>query len=304
MSRARGAGAGSLIVALLMLAGCTTPSPPADDVPQGSPGASSPPPARAAHPTDLVGMWRVTGEAAERGDAWVRFDARAVSPLLLGQEVTLWRTCGAVAGEWKATAAALVTDMYLSFGDGCASPGALAVDWLNRAEYVPTATGIDVRATDGTVRATLVDDDTMPPEDTVRGLTAALPDLTPEETRLFAPGAPLPDTATAATDVVGRWIAADETSTSPEVPFVTFHADGTYTASEGCNGAGGRWVLGDGGEFIATSSPTTLMGCDSIAIPSWVASASHIGSEVGETDAIILTLYDGDAQPLGRLASG
>lgn len=52
-------------------------------------------------------------------------------------------------------------------------------------------------------------------------------------------------------------------------------------------------------------TPThTEIGCDAINVPDWVWSATHIGAERGDTDGIILTLCDKDAEPLGRLVSG
>jgi hypothetical protein len=303
MSRSRAALWGLLSMSV-MLAGCSAGSLPNAEPftpsPRSSPTQSALPP----QPTNLVGMWRVTGPASASGDAWVRFDVRRIESQVLGQELTLWRDCGAVGGAWRATSTVLVSDMYFSYGEECTVPGALGADWLNNVSYVRTDGGIEVRDSGGALLATLVNDGSSPPEDTVHGLTAAIPKLTSEETASFAPGVPLPTTAEPATDIVGRWIAADATSTSPDQPFVAFHADGTYTGSDGCNGAGGGWALGEGGEFVATMGASTLIGCDGVGIPGWVTSASRLGLELGETDAPVLTLFDRKGNTLGRLVSG
>ncbi len=50
--------------------------------------------------------------------------------------------------------------------------------------------------------------------------------------------------------LTGRWIPADHTyRTHPQVVFV---ANGRYNATDGCNSTAGRWVMGPGGEFVAT----------------------------------------------------
>jgi hypothetical protein len=280
------------MVATLALGACATTS----STGQGTAEPASSDGVTDSHPADLVGLWRVTGEPGESGDSWMRFDTRSV---------TVWRDCGVVEGSWRANDELLVADTYLTYGEGCLVPDAIAVDWLRSVQgYTTTHRGIDLLDTTGDTVTTLIDDDSRPPANLYN--TADMGDLDPtaEMVSELASGAPLPAGADPATGIVGRWIAADETSTASDEPYVEFHADGSYTTTEGCNRTGGRWALGDDADFLATVGVTTDVACDMIEIPAWVGSTASIGAEHGETDAIVLTLYDKDAHPLGRLVSG
>jgi hypothetical protein len=281
------------VLAALALGGCATTAPIRHGSARPEPSA---PVAPADHPADLLGVWRVTGGPGEGGDSWIRFDERAV---------TLWRGCGVVEGSWRANNDLFVADTYLTYGEGCAVPDALAVEWLTRVEsYTSTDRGLALLDADGGVVTTLVNDGSRPPPNPYNTANTGDPEVTPGTMSALDPGKPLPAGAAPATDILGRWIAADATSTSPEEPYVEFLADGTYTATEGCNATGGRWVLGDSADFLATAGIRTDMGCDMIEIPAWVSTAASIGTELDESDATVLTLYDRDGLPLGRLVSG
>ncbi|MDT0163969.1 META domain-containing protein [Actinotalea sp. AC32] len=95
--------------------------------------------------------------------------------------------------------------------------------------------------------------------------------------------------------LVGRWVA--DAPVADDEPHVDLTADGTYTGSDGCNGAGGRWGLGADGRFLATSGPMTAIGCDGAPVPTWVATARRAGMD-GES----LVLLDADGGELGRLS--
>jgi hypothetical protein len=81
--------------------------------------------------------------------------------------------------------------------------------------------------------------------------------------------------------------------------FVAFADDRTWTGSDGCNGAGGRYSLGDFGEVLTTSGPTTLIGCENSPAPVWVTQARRLGLVNGT-----LPLYDAEAALIGRLYQG
>jgi hypothetical protein len=280
------------VVATLAIGGCAT----ASQTGQGAAGAGfSDRVSETKHPSDLVGVWRVTGEPGESGDSWLRFDAHAV---------TVWRDCGIVEGSWRANGELFVADTYLTYGEGCLVPDAIAVDWLNRVRgYTTTDHGIELADANGAAVTTLVDDGSRPPSNPYNTATVGDPELTAETVSELEPGLPLPAGVNPATDIVGRWIAADATSTAPEEPYVEFHADGSYTTTEGCNLTGGRWALGHDADFLATVGISTDMACDMIDIPAWVGSASSIGAEHRESGETVLTLYGAGGDPLGHLES-
>lgn len=275
-----------VILAAVSLGGCVL-FPPAPDASRD---------ASQKKPSDLVGVWRVT-EVAEAGeDTWLRIDGRIA---------TLTQPCGVVEGVWRASADLFVADMSVAYGEGCLGGGSFTPGWLAAASgYAPAESEMALLDASGEQVALLVDDGSEPPDNPYVVGIDAVPTLTPDALAQLDADRVLPEGVTLATDIVGRWVAADETSTSLDEPYVEFSADGLYSASEGCNTTGGRWVLGGDADFLATMGPSTEVGCDMIMIPAWVASAASIGITLGDTDAIFLTLYDKDAQPLGRLVSG
>ena len=98
----------------------------------------------------------------------------------------------------------------------------------------------------------------------------------------------------ATSDLLARWEA--EGDFQADVPFAEFHADGTWSGSDGCNGARGRWSMGEGGELLATSGISTLMACDGVGAPGMVASAGRVGNVDGK-----LVLVDAAGVELGAL---
>jgi heat shock protein HslJ len=80
------------------------------------------------------------------------------------------------------------------------------------------------------------------------------------------------DPATAA-DLVGVWVTG-ESYDSPDVPFLDFADDGTWTGSDGCNGAQGEWAVAADGSLSVSAGPSTLIACDGAALPSMLTTAS------------------------------
>lgn len=98
-----------------------------------------------------------------------------------------------------------------------------------------------------------------------------------------APGAPvtLPD------DAVGTW-------QSPVAgAFLEIHDDGTFGGSDGCNGFGGDYTVGDG---VLELQPgfTTQMFCEDV--DTWLSQTASVGV-AGDT----LVAYDADGEELGQL---
>jgi hypothetical protein len=268
---------------------------------------------------DLVNLWRVSGAAEESTAAWLRLDQT---------EFHLWRDCGVISGDWRASA-----DLFLASvvgADGTCFPvGTLpAVPWLESATgRRATADGWVLTDADGTTLATL----------TIDGAPAAHTDAAPSFTdptplsapadgdesaasrlpapRVPAPGLPdpLPTTpawalpvspalpagtvpATAA-DLAGRWVPAG--LTVPTDPHVLFRPDGSWRGSDGCNGNRGRWTVNGRGGFLATSGMSTMMFCEGAPVPAWLAAARRAGIDAGR-----LRLFAGDGDELGVLEPG
>ncbi|GAB3598433.1 hypothetical protein GCM10027446_28630 [Angustibacter peucedani] len=113
---------------------------------------------------------------------------------------------------------------------------------------------------------------------------------------------PLPPGTTAASDdaVVGRWVPAPDAGVGGvgrrKAPALDVQADGTWTASDGCNDTAGTWRLIAPGQVEVTSGPSTLIGCQNVAIAGWWATAGAVA-----TDGDELVLVDHDGRQLVRL---
>jgi len=101
------------------------------------------------------------------------------------------------------------------------------------------------------------------------------------------PGASGPDTVVPVErDIVGRWRDSDESVNRDA--FVEFEADGTWTASDGCNGAESTWTLGLDGSFDPGGPiAMTLMACDNSPIPMRVGDAVSVETRDGDVLVLI-----------------
>jgi hypothetical protein len=172
------------------------------------------------------------------------------------------------------------------------------VGWLEQASgFEITPDGYDLVDTSGAVVASLSIDGAPEPIPTAAAFYAQPPELTPQVHEYFQAAAALPSGLNPATDaaIEGKWVpVAYVVSTDPHV---LFEADGTWTGSDGCNGGQGRWAVGAAGEFLATSGPSTLIGCEGAPVPSWVAQATAAGINA---DGWLL-LFDAAGAEVGRL---
>lgn len=116
----------------------------------------------------------------------------------------------------------------------------------------------------------------------------------PEE---LVPGPTEPDmTVPAEQQIVGRWTDA-EGAFNPEA-FVEFAEDGTWTASDGCNGAQSTWKLGLDGSFDPGGPVAmTLIACDNSPIPMRVSDA--VAVEVSD-ETLVLIDQGGSRYELAR----
>jgi heat shock protein HslJ len=238
----------------------------------------------------LVGRWYVDGPDVAPGTA-----------LVLGEELSLFLPCGVLDGAWEADGPQGLFVALTFGGDStCFTDGSdAAPSWLTAARRF---------AVDGDARTVLDGADrplvrlrpgarpTVGPNRS--GSAAAEPQLTPRLRARLADPAPLPADARPLTteQLQRRWVPVEVEAPAVEL---RFGSDGRYTGSDGCNGAGGRYVLGRHGRLLAAGGPSTSMGCRGAPVGYWVDAAARAGLVDGD-----LMLYDADAQVLGRLRAG
>lgn len=275
------------LAALMVLTGC------AGQAPGGRPNPDAPPMAGIpgegeSEAIGLVNLWRVTGAAGETDPTWLRLDAG---------EFQLWRSCGMIMGSWRATDTLLIAAPFGGMGD-CVTSSMPRVGWLESVtgfEIAPD--GYDLVDATGSVVASLSIDGAPEPIPTAAEFYAQPPEITDQVRAAFRAAASLPSGVTPATEAAldGRWVpVAYVVATDPHV---LFEADGIWTGSDGCNGGSGRWLIGDEGEFLATSGPSTLIGCEGAPVPSWVSQATTAGINA---DGWLL-LFDATGAEIGRL---
>lgn len=271
-----------LILILLAAAGC------AGTGPELTTGA-------APDPASLVGWWHVDGtrqvvlidprgleiidpEATPGGVVMLTGTWRAdPEGRLLAQVDTVVSTAVPVSAEPDLDALTAYTPEWVDAAVTCRSSGADRVL-------------VDER---GTQVARLV------PTQPVAGSGAVDPGrpVTDQERRRFGQAAPVPDGLRPVEpgDLVGRWVPDGVVTAS----FVEFAGDGSWTGSDGCNGAGGRWQAGSGGAFLATGAAvSTLMACDDMVdVGRWVADTRRMA-----LDGQVLVLLDVEGRTVGRLS--
>lgn len=267
----------------LTLSACS--SAPGDS-PLLAPSSSATPSPRAeGGAIGLVGLWRVSGTDGEGEATWLRLGA---------DELRLWQGCEILLGSWRAGAQAFIAHLWGAAGSCVSATGVPEVDWLDSvASYERDGDGWVLRDVAGDVVATLSIDAAPPPVGGESDTYTQPPVVDDRAREALGPAAPLPEGLRAAmpTDLEGRWAPREPTATDPHVDF---SADGTWSGSDGCNGAFGRWSMTEA--FLSTYGPTTAIGCDGAMVPSWVGSARSAGFDGAE-----LVLLDASGTELGRL---
>lgn len=238
-------------------------------------------PAPAPDATGLTGVWRVSGISGDV-DTWL---------ILGGRSLELWRECGQVSGEWVARDGAFLAGTS-GWSGACPGDDDLpTVAWLQTASaYERDGAEWLLRRDDGTEVARLTPD--ADPRPRVRGI------LPPgDETALLRVAAPETSVELASgDDLVGRWVPIGTFATVPELRVV---ADGTWSASDGCNGMQGRWASPGPGVLLSTGGPMTLIGCDGSSEPMAFGEARTVGF-----DGDALLLFDHTGAQVARLIPG
>lgn len=276
------------LAALLVLTGCAGQNPGGGPNPDAPPLSGTPADGE-SEAIGLVNLWRVTGAQGEADATWLRLDAG---------EFQLWRDCGMIMGSWRATDSLLIAAPFGGMGD-CVANSLPEVAWLESVTGFEVAPdGYDLLDSTGATVASLSIDGAPEPIPTAAEFYTQPPEITDQVRDYFHAAAALPQQLVPATaeGLEGVWVpVAYAVSTDPHV---LFEPDGTWTGSDGCNGAGGRWALGGDGEFLATSGPSTLIACEGAPVPSWVAQATTAGVN---PDGWLL-LFDATGLEIGRLA--
>ncbi|GGM31189.1 MULTISPECIES: hypothetical protein [Micromonospora] len=245
-------------------------------------------------PTGLIGSWTVTG-----------LDGAEPILRLAPDDLSVFEDCGVRLGQWRAHPDGL---FVASVSGGLAtsrSAGGECAGETETPDWLARVTGF---RTDGDQRVLLDEQDqqvarlrpgarpSAPPE--MSAEQAAPPVVTDQARRDLGPVKELPAalTAPARDAVLGRWAPADGARGGPRAAHVELRADGDWRGSDGCNGQGGRWVLGSGGAFLASSGPSTLIGCDNVPVGSWLDGARRIG-----LDGAVLVLFDAQGAETARL---
>jgi heat shock protein HslJ len=204
-----------------------------------------------------------------------------------------WDTpCGKWFGSWRADEAGAFAGMLEGWeGDDCQPPhdGDPTPGWLRQASSYrvdgPAAELLDV---DGQVVARL----------SAEAAPSSKPSVDPVRAGLRA-SEPLPSGLVAADreTLIGRWSpVGSEGSDRPQPPFLEIATDGSWSASDGCNGSAGRWSLGEQGSLVAVSGPATDIGCNNIETGGAFAGATRIGFDGAE-----LVMLDATAKELLRM---
>lgn len=290
-------GAGLVAATVAMLAtSCGSDTTGVHQVQAGAAQLSAvqPPKTAVSDPLALIGLWRVRAKGEPPSTA-----------LRLGRDLMIWRTCATLDGAWKATAdGAFLGDRH-GWSARCSAnkTGSTETpDWLRRAVAYRVA-GPDRQLLDGTgaVVATLLPGGRPTPD------PKTLPALAkpPAGAELAAISAALrsqvlPSSQLAAptrTSLLGTWYPESPLAgVSPTPPRLEIKADGVWSASDGCNRMGGRWLLGAAGVLLATSGMSHEIGCQNDPSGMNFARSARIGF-----DGAVLVLLDGKGQPLNRL---
>ena len=277
-------------VAATACTGSSAPKSPSSPTPAAQETGGRP---AAYQPLGLVGLWRVDAPGEERG-----------AVLRLGDDLSLWRHCGMLEGEWRADVNGLFVGQ-LDGGSARCFPGDRRPfpSWLSSsAGYRPLGRGWRLIDRSGTTLAVLrPGGHPVPPRDVLPSL-ADPPRITALLRQLLRAPRPLPHALKPATpqQVLGRWVPAPGLAgPARRQPYLQFSADGTFTGLDGCNGQGGAWTLDEHGNLVAVQGAQTLIACAGAPVGQWLAKAVHVGF-AGST----LVLVGQNGRPTGRLVPG
>lgn len=271
-----------LLLTLLAVTGCAAAGPPLTV-------ASPPPP---PDPAQLIGWWRLAGT-----EEVVLLDPAAIEVLDGPRTLT---------GTWLADSGGRLV-VYIDSASVTGSP--------EPAPGAPQATSpwlaeVGGFRTEGADRVLLdragAEVGRLVPEPPVPGSGAVDParPIGDAERPRFTPAAPVPPPLAPAgePDLLGRWTPAGSSIGA----WFQLDPGGAWTGSDGCNGAGGTWLAGPDGGFLAGASAfSTLIACDGPAGDPPV----DVGAQLGATRRVALggaelVLLDASGAEIGRYQRG
>ena len=266
----------AVALAVSLSAACSTTSTVADPVqPRPSAQGTSP---RTADPAALVGSWHLDAPG-ERSDAVLIIGDRVDGAALL------FRPCGVLDADWVANRQGMLLMRSYGGDQTCFLPASRyhhpEPAWMTRitsfrsdgsAELLLDHTGAVVaRLTPGAHAK--VGSNRLP-------AYSSTPVVTAQMRAFWRDPAPLPSGIRAASpaDVLGNWVPVGH---HPSRAFVSFEPGNIFTGSDGCNGAGGQYLVGSGGVVLTTTGGSTQVGCENSPLPSWVTAAGRLGLRNG-----------------------
>jgi len=282
------------VVVAVLVAGCASSSRIAGSPPSSPAGTSAffvPSP---ADPLRLVGSWLL--------------DAPGVAPgtvLRLGDDLSLWSSCGYLDGSWAADHAGLFVGV-LDGGDpacmtGVSSQGPTPA-WLTKVvAFRIDGAGAVLLDSSGAAAATLHPGGHPTAGPNLLPSLADPPTVTDQLLARLAPAAPLPAGLVAArpSQLVGYWVSAADPNLRGDADLA---ADGSWQGTDGANGAGGRWSAAPDGQLVVAAGASTAMGCAPeacAAVNSWFVQASRAAF-----DGSTLVLFDASGNETGRAVRG
>ncbi len=261
---------------------------------KATPAGQSSPSVSASEPSDpalLVGQWLLEADGEEQGSA-----------ISLGEQLTVFRSCGVIDGQWKADGQQnLFVASFASGDNSCLKgKGPPLIPWLETAvafaidgdeRRLLDKNGNTVAALRRGAKPTVGPNRSKEVFEEPPTVTPALRAEAQEPSALPAGVRPA-----GTEDLTRRWrpVTVDATSKA----HLAFQADGHWRGSDGCNGQGGRYVLGRDGRLLGTANGSTLIGCNGAPVGGWMYQAARAG--VMDED---LVLYDQSGQLLGKLTA-
>lgn len=267
---------------------CTSGGSSAQNSPSASPTSAAPAlsPWQPGDPTALVAVWRVELPGSGGQSSLVIGDK-------LGGGLSLFESCGLLQGSFRANGAGMFTGYIFGGSDACNI--AASAPWLHRVvAFRRDGASEDLLDLQGSVVVRLVPGahPRTGPDDSPDYAKA---ELSPQLLASFrTPALPRGVTAASRGYVLGKWLPMTSARANSRA-FVEFKADGTWSGSDGCNGAGGSYVVGPDGMFVATNGASTLVGCNNSPLPDWPPQAGRVGMRNGQ-----LVFVDSSGHVLGE----
>ncbi len=240
------------LAALLLVAACSSSSQKQGAPSPSSASTSAAPTGPGGPPSDLVGVWKVTGAAREPAGSVLRIGGSGVEPLIL------FRQCGELLGAWVAGPSGGFLGLLSGFSMACLTPighGDPTPPWIAGARsFAIRGSERDLLAADGRVLARLLPGGVAHPGKDMLAALAAPPTLSADDRhRLDSEAKPLPASTSPATaaSLAGRWRPYPvKYYDAPQQPYLSFTTRDAWSGSDGCNKLGGTLRVGSAGELI------------------------------------------------------